>query len=311
MATQKINTVVCGEGIDNTGYSECPVHMNIEGFIQVPSSKDFTDKEIEDLTVTLNAMAANNTKSLRAFPFPKLVGADVTGGDPVKVDFDNGASTTTFEKQYMLKGMYYTGGVPLHSSLRTRNGQNVSFLFYGAGKVWGAVINGKKRGFPVTNFGADAQKPGAFQKRSEYDFHFNVETKYLNTNGKYWYIVNDDVADIAGLKNITLVAPVAPQVTAGLVVLGVVEQGYGTNYAELYPSITTLAFTAKNGTTGNAITIQSKTVIDGKLAIQLDVADPDYPAALGTVVIAGPNVAALIAANIPNAEIINSVTVTV
>ncbi len=302
----KVNTISCGAYNANTGASNCPVHLKFEGAIEVPADKRFTKAEVENLATTLRALIVNNNRLLRAYPFPPFTKSDPKGGDTVNVTFDSGEEITMGENYYILNFNFYKGGVPLNNSLRTRNGSDTAFLFYGGGIIFGSMINNEYAGVPASNFWCMAATHGAFKTESKYMWKANVPTPFLNE--KVWFVEDDfDVRDLTGLRNVDIYTTTLPNaITAGgVVALDVKERGYGTNYADLYPAelATVGLFTARNKATGAAITVTSTSVSNGRLSITLDTTDADYPAVGGTVTIVGPLISALTAAGILNAEI--------
>jgi len=298
-----VNTISCLAQNANTGYADCPVHIKFEGAIEVPASKRFTKAEVQALGTTLNAMIINASKSSRAFPFPPFIKDESTGGDPNNVEFDNGEEITTWENYYKLNFSFYRGGLPLSNALRSRNGRDTAFLFYGNGIVFGTTINGEYAGVPVYNFWSTA-KPGAFKRENAYSWKGSTPVPFLTD--KVWYVEDDfGAADLKGLHIVDLSTTTTPEVSAtGLAILDVKERGYGTDYGALYPTeLAAVTWTCKNRATGLAIVVTGVTVVGGKLNVNLDDTDLNYPATGEWLTIVPPNVTSLIAGGILNAEI--------
>jgi hypothetical protein len=307
----KLNTVDCRRLIINTGAGECPLDFSFEGIIEVPKTREFTRAEIEDMQATLNAGVIAANKKDRFYPFPVLHGEETTGGDPNKVDLDNGLSITTFENYYNITGKFRKGGFGTNNALRSRNGSDISFLMYGkignSFAIVGATVNGKQKGIPGSNFWCAAQKWGSFKKESQYSWMVAVAPPYLNE--QIWYALTDFYpADIEGLHHVemTAVNETTP-ITAGVIETYVREKSYGSDYAINYATelggISLANFTAKNTSTGLAIPVTARAVTGGKLVLTLTAADANYPAIGGQITLVPPTIAQLTAANIPMAEI--------
>ncbi len=312
-----INTISCLAKKANTGRENCPVHLRFEGAIEVPTSKRFTENEIKALGTTLRAGVKDADPLLRFYVMPPFEDCEVTGGDPVKVDFASGRSVTTFENPYMVNIKYYAGGFPLNDALRTRNGSDVAFLFFGGGLIFGSMINGQYAGVPANNFWAAAQGIRSFKTENDYRIMANINTGNLNggsVGAGVWYVEDDfGIADLKGLVSVPQAVVSSPAISGG----GVVEvtlksTGWGTDIATAFVTqLTGLNWTAKNKATGAAVTVSSKTITTGnsttlgKVAITLDTADTDYPASGGVVTLVGPTITALDAAGIVGYEIIS------
>lgn len=308
----KVNTVTCVTLKINTGVGDCPLDFSLEGVIEVPISREFTRAEIEDMQATLNTGVIAPLKLNRFFPFPVLVGEETTGGDPNKVELDNGISITTFENYYNITGKFRKGGMGSNNALRSRNGSDIALLLYGRiGNSYGIVgstINGKFKGVPGINFWCNAQKWGAFKRESQYMWSVNVAPPYLND--LLWFVQTDFYpADISGLHHVEMEAVdgTTPISAGGVIEVYVKEKSFGTDYATLYESqlnaILLAQYTAKNAATGGAIPVTAKAAAGGKLTWTLAAGDPDYPAVGGQITLVPPTVAQLTAGNIPAAEI--------
>jgi hypothetical protein len=308
----KLNTVSCKTFAINTGTGECDLHFSLEGVIEVPKSREFSQAEIEAMQTTLNAGVIAASKSNRFFPFPVLIGEETTGGDTNEVEFDNGISITTFENYYKVTGKFYKGGFGSNNALRSRNGNDIALLFYGkigaSYAILGAKINSKYKGIPGINFWCNPQKWGAFKRESQYMWKVNIPTPYLND--QLWYVTTDFYpADIEGLHHVEMEAvnSTTPISAGGVIEVYAKEKSYGTDYATNYATELTAivlgSYTAKNTATGAAISVTARAIASGKITWTLDTADTDYPAVGGSITLVPPTVAQLTAANILLAEI--------
>lgn len=304
-----VNTITCAADWTNTGFGDCPIHMLFEGMIQVPKDAVFTEAQISALVAHINTKVVDNNPLLRFYPWPEFTKMEPGGGDPNKVEQDNGGSITTWENDYAFTGEFYEGGFPLNNALRTRNGQDIYAIFYGRGYAFGEKVNGVYKGIKVKQYWSNAQKPGAFKVESKYGFTFNVAAASLNE--RLWYVKATGIDEIEGLKPLELLPTTDPIMSAtGLVIADLKLKGYGTDYLALYgAAIAALTFTAKNVLTGAAITVTGVSLVAGKLNFDLDSADTDFPAVGEDLQIVGPTVTALTAAGVLLAEII-SLTVT-
>jgi hypothetical protein len=306
-----LNSIGCGADAANTGVNACDLHLFVEGAIQVPSTKLFTDAEVADIEATLQAGVINDNKSFRLYPLPIFTKIDPKGGEPNKVTYDNGEEVITWENDYSMEMEFYRGGLCLNNALRTRNGETVYLLFYGQGKLYGKNVNGKLAGIPGKNFWAAAAKPGAFKTAPVYKIMVNIAAKNLND---YVAVValpdGFDMAGLTGLMDLSLNVT-TPLDAAGLIIADIKESCYGTNYAELYETELATAglILAKNTATGATLTITSTAVINGKLNITLNTSDADYPAIGGKITIYGAAPSVWAAAGIANVELA-SLTVT-
>lgn len=292
----KVNTVTCTTGSGNTGVGDCPVHMKFEGLIAVPSTATFTEAQLSDLVAHVTSKTKEVLSADRFYPFPEFIGGEVTGGDGNRVDFDNGSSVITWENDYLMTGKFYNPGIILNNALRTRNGADIYFIGFGGGKAYGSYSNGTYKGFKGKNFWAMAQVPGAFKIESKYSFSFNVDVKELNEN--YWYVDAQGIESVKGLRSIEPKVSTALN-AAGLIVLSLLEKGYGFDYGANYETaLNGLPWTAKNVATGASITVSTSTMVNGKLNIDLDSADTDYPAVGGKIEFKGPSISALEGAGI-------------
>lgn len=300
----KVNTVTCAADWANTGFGDCAVHTLFEGLIQVPKDAEFTEAQLGDLVAHINTKVVDNNPLLRFYPWPEFTKMEPGGGEPNKVEQDNGGSITTWENDYVFTGEFYEGGAPLNAALRSRNGQDVYFIGFGRGYAFGEKVNGKYKGFKGKNYWSNAQKPGAFKVESKYSFTFNVSTVSLNE--RLWYVKAPGIDELEGLKPLELIPTASPVVSStGLIIADLKLKGYGNDYLEMYGSaIAALTFTAKNTETGGAITVTGVTLVGGKLNIDLDSADTDYPAVGKQLTIVGPTVSALTGAGVLLAEII-------
>lgn len=301
----KVNTITCAADWQNTGFGDCPVHMYFEGLIQVPKDAVFTEAELGDLVAHVNTKVVNDNPLLRFYPWPKLMKFEPGGGEPNKVEFDNGESTNTWENDYVFGGQFYEGGVPVNNALRSRNGQDIYFIAYGRGYAFGEKVNGKYKGFKAKNYWSNGHKPGAFKAAAEYHFTFNVEVKSLNE--RLWFVKAEGIDEITGLKPLELIPTTSPALSGtGLLVCDLKLKGYGNDYLESYgTAIAALTFTCKNAETGGVITVTGVSIgTTGKLEIDLDSADTDYPASGKSLIVYGPSVSALEGAGVLQAEII-------
>lgn len=307
----QVNTINCQSDWANTGFGDCSIHMLIEGLIQVPKDASFTKEQLAAIVSHITTKTREANPLNRFYPWPAFIGGEPTGGDPNKVDFDNGSSITTWENDYLFTGRFYEGGFPVNNALRTRNGQDLYFLAYGRGHLFGAVENGVYKGFAGKNFWAASQMPGAFKVESKYSFSFNVTTRDWNEN--LWYVKAPGIETVKGLKTLELEATASPVVSAtGLVKASLKLKGYGTDYVALNGTaiIALSGWAAKNKATGEAITITTKTVVAGQLEFDLDHQDTHYPTSGGSIEITPPAIADLAGAGTLNAEIL-PLTITV
>lgn len=297
----EVNKINCSATNLNTGESNCKFDFYFEGAIEVPKDKEFTEAELKALGATLTAMVSNNNKALRAYPFPKFVGGTKEAGDAVRETLPNGASIVTWENDYLMKAEHLSG-MRAHQAWRSRNRQDIAVLIFGGGYVYGATIGGKYKGFPATNFFAEALTPGVFATRPQYMIGFNIQAKYINDQS---WIIKDEfgVSDLTGLYDVEL-KQVGTMSATGLVVAEVLRKADGTDYGALYATeLATLTFTATNEETGAGITVTgSATVVSGKLNIDLDNTDPDYPIVGKNLIIKAPNVTSLTSAGILKSE---------
>lgn len=300
----KVNTVNCAADWANTGFGDCPWHMLLEGVIQVPKDAVFTEAQLGALVAHVNTKVIENNRLLRFYPWPKFQKMEPSGGDPNKVENDDGSSTVTWENDYLFTGQFYAGGVPVNNALRTRNGQDIYYIGYGRGYAFGEQVNGQYKGFKGTNYWSNAQKPGAFKVKSEYVFTFNVAA--LSLNERVWYVKAPGIDELEGLKSLVLLPTTDPVMDGtGLVIADLKQKGYGDDYLEMYGAeIAGLTFTAKNAETGGAITVTGVSLVAGKLNFNLDDTDTDFPAVGEDLIIVGPSVSALIAAGVLQAEIL-------
>lgn len=308
----KVNELSCVAFQANTGQGQCKLDFTFEGVVQVPSGKRFTQAEVDNLAQTLTALVIADNKANRAYPFPKLIGYEKSGGDPVRVEFDNGASITTFENLLTLTGKFYSG---LHASnaLRSRNKQDLSILVFGGGYVFGALIGGEYAGIPYGNFFCRGVEPAAFKIEAKYMFDGIVDPKYINE--QLWF-VNDDngsVADLSGLYDVVL-KETTPMTALGLATLSVKRLNgeldlVASNATEL-TAIPFAQWSAKNAITGLAIPITAAAVAGANYTIDLDSTSPNYTAVPvgGLIEITGPTVSQLTTAGILKSEI-NTFTV--
>jgi hypothetical protein len=309
-----MNTVSCSAQKANTGFNDCPVHLRFEGAIEV-GDRVFTDAEIDNLISVLSTGVKADAKSARFFPFPNFIKSEITGGDPNRVEFENTQEVITWENLYKVKVNFYDGGFPLNDFLRSRNGQNVKFLFYGknGGKyiIFGGNVNGQRVGITCENFWAEAQMIKSFKNANEYAFNFNIQTSQIN-DGAVWFVeTTTNPGNIKGLKTVSL--SVVPTGLNAISAAGVAnftgrQDGFGEDYLALYPAIMGAAanYTAKNTASGLVIPITTVAIVAGLLQFTLPVANANYPAIGGSVTISGPTVTATDLAGIKNTEIIGA-----
>lgn len=306
-----VNTISCLTNIGNTGIGSCyftPAFIRMA--IRVPDNYELTSAELDTLQATLTADTLADSKSARIYPIPGFKGITNNSEDVVTQTLADGTIVVVRDGNYDVTFQYIDGGMCLHKSLRSWNNQPGKYIFVDSNNVlmgWrkvkadGSVV---LAGMPALFFAPkwalnDGANVAAFTVR------FNIQSNYMNEDLGFFQ-APFNVSEIVGLQTVAL----KQGTTANLNGLLHVHASYGcdgSNFGEVYDTelaVDSLWIT-KNKTTGQVIDITTVAynATTGDFDIQLDVADPDYPASATadvTVQLAGPT--ALAAADVVGFE---------
>lgn len=122
MAT-KINKIVCGDAVKNTGYCECPIDPKlIGGEILMPIDRVLTEEELSDANIvnTINELVLEDRK-LRIYPFMVFNAITDNSEDPTVFTSGYGVPEPVREGLYNWIFGFRKGGLNLSNALRTFN----------------------------------------------------------------------------------------------------------------------------------------------------------------------------------------------
>jgi hypothetical protein len=317
--TIQLNAIYCGKNIKNTGLVKCFYDpANIEGLLLVPKGTVFSQADVTAWSTTLNALLNNNTPELRGHIIKRFEGVENKSTDASYSETPYGDRKKSKQGKYAWRWQYSNSGLAMHTKLTSFDGaqdmfdaflidaKNNTFMGYSTDGI-------NYKGFSLDLIDIPNVEFNTGTENTKYYIEIGLEdSKQLN---QFPAIVKleDSVSALSDFNSlIDLEMSVSTAMTAGGLVKLKFKQGNGaTNLYDLYSAAltTTSLYTAINASTGGGIPVTSVTASAGTktLDVQLNAADPDYPAtAGGLITITFGDVSAMVAAGIvgySNAEL--------
>lgn len=309
--TLELNAIYCGKDVKNTGLVKCFYDpANIEGLLLVPKGTSFSKADVIAWNTTLTALLNNNVKESRGFIVKRFEGVENKSTDASYSETPYGDRKKSKQGKYAWRWQYSNSGLAMHTKLSSFDGaQDMfdAFLIDAKNNTFiGYSTDGSSfKGFSLDLIDIPNVEFNTGTENTKYFFEIGLEDSVqLN---KFAAIIKVEdatsvISDFNSLIDMEMVVDTA--MTAGGLVKLKFKSGNGaSNLYDLYSAAlsTTSLYTATNASTGGGITVTSVTASAGTktLDVQLNAADPDYPAtAGGLITITFGDVTAMVAAGI-------------
>jgi hypothetical protein len=276
----RLNELNCATNKRNTGFGNCVFDPKlIAGALLYDNERSFTAAELTDLQATLQADAANDTKSSRMMPVHKFVALTDNTEDETLQTFDYGVKIVVKDGDYDWVFQYIDGANCLQQALRSHNGKKFVLFYDKDGTILGYQKNGLLTTIPV-QFYAKNWKAASGSAVAQYMIRFIFSANYVNEDLGFVKADGFNLEDISGLQDLELVIDSFSD-GGGVAVLSVMTKCGRSNVGETYNQelVSSSLWKATNQETGGDITIATVTynATTKKYTVTLTPGDTDYP----------------------------------
>lgn len=310
----------CELGVIYTGVSDCPFNPGIpNGLIGIPRGTSYTQAQWDDIVDLVATAATENPYSTRPLPIGPIIALTDNSTEAV-------TETTDYGFILPVKGgtivwtMRFGYGMGEHLQLAGLSGKHDSYDFL---IVFAEGIAGTSRRNPATG---DVEYGGirfsylevlnarfaTGTTRENYSVTIQIaDAEQVTKRLQFKKLDTSNIADFPGIQEVLMSGTVNSSPAGSVDIAPRVKYG-GKSLVEIFGSAVADVdlFTATNTVTGAEITLTAATIVAGKIRLQADVSDTDYPSAAAQWTITPAPLADFVAAGIVGYEISNTVTVT-
>jgi hypothetical protein len=310
----------CEQQVVYTGVSDCPFNPGLPKFFAaIPRGKTYTQAEWDDIVNILAAAATENPFSTRVLPIGPIITMTDNSEEAVTENTDYGVILDVREGT-IIWTVRFGYGLGEHLQMKNLAGKHNSYDFLIgfatgiAGTTRRDAVTGDIQygGFRFSYIGVLNPKFRTGTTKENYSMTIQIaDSEQLTKRMTFKTLDTVDISDVPGVQEVIMSGTVNASPAGSVDIAPLIKFG-GKSLVEIYggdvADIT--LFDATNFLTGNVITLTGATIVAGKIRLQADTTDPDYPAAAAKWTITPAPIADWVAAGIVGYEISNTVTVT-